>query len=169
MSDAFDRLVALRPPVADEADWAASPAGRAALARVHAAAPKPPWWRRRWVVVPTIVIGLAGAAGAGVAFAPADRTPVATAMVCLGTTSTGDQNLIGIDALPGDAHTLIVAQCNEAFTAIGQPAAVDFAECVIPPERNQVGGAEIAVPNNAVVTPANAAAVCQAAGFDPAG
>lgn len=169
MSDAYDRLVALRPPVMDEADWATSVAGRAALARVHAAAPKAPWWRRRWVVVPTLVIGLAGAAGAGAAFAPADRTPEAEAVVCLGTTPGGDQSLMGIEAVPGDAHALIVAQCNEALVASGNPAAVDFAECVIPPDRNQVGGAEIAVPSNVTVTRANAAAICQAAGFDPAG
>lgn len=170
MTDPFDRLVELRPPVPDESGWASSPAGREALARVQATATRRPWWTRRRFVVPTVVVGLGAALGAGVvAFAPADRKPVADTLVVCASTPDRRADLTGIAATSGADHAVIVAQCNAAFVASGDPVPVDFAECVFGASRGQIGGAEVAVPSTVVVTPANAAALCQAAGFEPAG
>ena len=168
MTDTFDDLVALRPDVPDETGWANSPAGRDVLARVHAAPPRRSWWRRRRFVVPTVVIGFGAAVAAGVAFAPADREPVAhIAVVCEGRTSDGSQSLTAIAATSQSGHAVIVAQCNAELAAEGKPAPVDWALCVVSVHRGQIGGAEIAVPVTVRVDAANAATVCQEAGHEP--
>lgn len=170
MTDPYDRLVALRPPVPDEDGWADSVEGRAALARVLATAtpPKVRWWRRKAVIVPVAVLGLGGAVAAGAAFAPAGRDAASdTTISCIGTTSDGYRSFAGTTLAPHAAHDLIVAQCNAVADAAGDPAPVDWAECVVPPDRDQSGGAEVAIPSDVVVTDRNHAAVCQQARLEP--
>lgn len=168
MSDGFDRLVALRPEVPDETGWADSPAGREVLARVHAAgAGRRRWWTRRRFVVPTVLIGIGAAVGGGVAFAPASRTPVVQDVGCLDRTSDGFESYSFSGLQRRTPHAEIVARCNAERKGAGHAPATDFALCVVPPGRNQVGGSILAIPSDVVVTSANAAAVCQAARYEP--
>jgi hypothetical protein len=170
VTDPFERLRELRPPVPDEDGWAASAVGRAALARVLAA-PAPArrrWWRRKSVVVPSVLLGLGGAVAAGAAFAPAGREPDRSAgVVCVGTTSDGAQSFSSTSLAAGADHAAIVAACNAVVRTSGNRVPVDWAECVYPAGRDQAGGAEVAVPSDVVVTMRNHATQCQRVGFEP--
>ena len=176
MTDVLDRFTAMRPPTTADGDWADTPAGRLALARIHhrAALDSPvdqvrPG--RRWLRPVLIVSGAAVvAAGATAAAVVITRAPADPAQVVCMRTASPVADGAGI-TLSNPTPAAALQACATRWSSLfpGDPVPAGFAVCVYPvgPDERGVmqGGGQVVIPADS--TRADSSAACTAAGFDP--